>query len=53
MWCTAGNHYAQFWAAHSGGLATDADGLARLGFLHYNTLDEVDRVLEALERARP
>jgi cysteine desulfurase family protein (TIGR01976 family) len=27
---------------------TDAGGLVRIGFVHYNTVDEVDRVLEAL-----
>ena len=26
------------------------DGAVRVGFVHYNTLDEVDRVLEELAR---
>jgi selenocysteine lyase/cysteine desulfurase len=51
IWCTAGNHYATFWAAQSGGSTSDVDGMTRLGLLHYNTLEEVDRILEALERA--
>jgi selenocysteine lyase/cysteine desulfurase len=25
-------------------------GLVRIGFVHYNTFEEVDRVLEALEK---
>ena len=29
IWCTAGNHYAGFWDAHSGGLATNEEGMAR------------------------
>mmetsp|Transcript_34797 Transcript_34797/g.69350 ORF Transcript_34797/g.69350 Transcript_34797/m.69350 type:complete len:99 (-) Transcript_34797:206-502(-) len=52
VWCTAGNHYAQFWAAHSNGLATDDEGMTRIGFLHYNTLAEVHRVLDAIEGCR-
>ena len=52
IWCTAGNHYAQFWGEHSGGMANDDEGMARIGFLHYNTLAEVDRVLEAIERCK-
>ncbi|CAE7812702.1 csd [Symbiodinium sp. CCMP2592] len=51
IWCTAGNHYAGFWEAHSDGLATNEEGMARLGLLHYNSLREVDRVLAALEDA--
>ena len=53
VWCTAGNHYAGFWNDHSDGLATNADGMCRLGFLHYNTEAEIDRVLQALENCRP
>lgn len=48
IWTTSGNHYSGLWADHSGGLATTASGMARLGFLHYNTLDEIDSVLRAL-----
>ncbi|OLQ02112.1 putative cysteine desulfurase [Symbiodinium microadriaticum] len=51
IWCTAGNHYAGFWEAHSGGLATNEEGMARLGLLHYNSVGEVDRILAALEDA--
>ncbi|CAE7240508.1 sufS [Symbiodinium natans] len=51
IWCTAGNHYAGFWDEHSGGLANNDEGMARLGLLHYNTLTEVDRILAALEDA--
>lgn len=51
VWCTSGNHYAGFWDEHSGGLARNDAGMVRLSFLHYNTLQEVDRVLSALEDA--
>jgi len=50
VWCTAGTHYARLWDEHSGGLATNDRGMARISFLHYNTLDEVDRVLDVLKR---
>ena len=46
--CTSGNHYCNFWENVFPG-TTNQDGAVRLGFLHYNTLEEVDRVLEALE----
>jgi len=52
VWCTAGNHYAGFWQAQTTGVANNADGMARLGFLHYNTLEDVDRSLQALDAAR-
>jgi selenocysteine lyase/cysteine desulfurase len=49
VWCTSGNHYASLWTDHSGGLATsDGGGMARLGFLHYNTVEEVEYVLKVL-----
>ena len=51
VWTTAGNHYAGFWTDHSGGLATVEEGMCRIGLLHYNTLEEVDRVIDALEAA--
>ncbi|KAJ8608276.1 hypothetical protein CTAYLR_007279 [Chrysophaeum taylorii] len=44
IYCTAGTHYCSFWDAHFG-----VKGAARLSFLHYNTLDEVDAVLRALD----
>ncbi|CAK0841979.1 unnamed protein product [Prorocentrum cordatum] len=40
VWCTAGNHYAGFWGDLSAGLATPDTGMARIGFLHYNTLED-------------
>ena len=43
IWCTAGNHYAGFWKAQGGGLANNDDGMARLGMLHYNTLEDVEQ----------
>jgi len=50
IYCTSGNHYCTFWEdAFPGTSATNADGAARLGFLHYNTLDEVNFVLQTLE----
>ncbi len=54
VFCTSGNHYCTFWERDLGarhGL-DDVRGATRIGFLHYNTADEVDRVLEALERER-
>jgi cysteine desulfurase family protein (TIGR01976 family) len=52
VYCTAGNHYAGFWGQLSGGLANDEQGMCRIGLLHYNSLDEVDRIVEALDAAR-
>lgn len=49
VYCTSGNHYATFWEDAGDGLS-DVDGATRLGFLHYNTLSEVDRVVEALHQ---
>lgn len=51
IWCTAGNHYASFWEKYGGGLATVEEGMTRIGLLHYNTLEEVDRILRALDEA--
>jgi len=48
IWCTYGNHYAGFWNEHSGGLATNETGITRLGFLHYNTIEEVEEVVRVL-----
>jgi selenocysteine lyase/cysteine desulfurase len=31
---------------------SDSGGLVRIGFVHYNTVEEVDRVLEALHDLR-
>lgn len=41
-----GHYYALEVMAHLGVL--DSGGLVRIGFVHYNTVNEVDRVLEAL-----
>eukprot|EP00928_Gymnodinium_smaydae_P095613 TRINITY_DN8258_c0_g1_i1.p1 TRINITY_DN8258_c0_g1~~TRINITY_DN8258_c0_g1_i1.p1 ORF type:complete len:740 (-),score=157.21 TRINITY_DN8258_c0_g1_i1:271-2490(-) len=49
IWCTAGNHYAGFWEKQSNGSVNNADGMTRIGLLHYNTLDEVDEILNVLE----
>lgn len=54
IYCTSGNHYCTFWDRDFGrhyGL-DDVNGATRIGFLHYNSLSEVDRVLEALERRK-
>mmetsp|Transcript_18709 Transcript_18709/g.28210 ORF Transcript_18709/g.28210 Transcript_18709/m.28210 type:complete len:328 (-) Transcript_18709:2268-3251(-) len=42
--CTSGNHYCTFWQDTFG-----IPGATRLSFLHYNTLDDVDSALSALE----
>ena len=53
VYCTAGNHYSTMWSAgHVGPGFDDAEGVARLGLLHYNTHADVERILEALEAAR-
>ena len=44
----AGHFYAVALAKHLGVL--DQGGFVRIGFVHYNTLDEVDRVLDSLNR---
>jgi cysteine desulfurase family protein (TIGR01976 family) len=49
VWCTSGNHYAGFWNSQSDGRFSNDTGMTRIGLLHYNTLDEVDRILSALE----
>lgn len=54
IYCTSGNHYCTFWDRDFGpqyGL-DDVNGVTRIGFLHYNSVGEVDRVLEALERRK-
>jgi len=50
VWCTSGNHYGGYWAKQSGGLASQEEGMTRLGLLHYNTFQEVDEILTALEQ---
>ncbi|MDP1796897.1 MAG: cysteine desulfurase-like protein [Planctomycetaceae bacterium] len=44
-WC--GNHYGLPFTEAAG---LEPHGTLRIGLLHYNTVEEVDRVLEALER---
>jgi cysteine desulfurase family protein (TIGR01976 family) len=44
----AGHYYAVNAIDRLG--ASDGGGLVRIGFVHYNTIEEVDRVLEALAR---
>lgn len=41
--CTEGTHYCRFWQRRF-----QVDGAARLSFLHYNTLDEIHQVADAL-----
>ena len=47
--CTSGNHYNTYWEETLG--LDNVQGVARVGFLHYNTMADVDAVLEQLERA--
>jgi len=47
IYCASGNFYALGLSTRLG--VEDAGGWCRLGFLHYNTADEVDRVLQAIE----
>ena len=51
IYCTSGNHYCTFWNNYYSekGL-NDVDGVTRIGFLHYNTMEDVKRVLETLEK---
>ena len=50
IFCTSGNHYCTFWDdVFEGAGATNDAGAVRLGFLHYNTHEEVDTVLDALD----
>ena len=44
--CTHGNHYAVELVDHKMGLA---GGVTRLSFLHYNTVEEVERVVNILK----
>ena len=43
IWCASGNFYA---LDLSEGLELEPSGLVRLAFLHYNTMQEVDHVLQ-------
>jgi cysteine desulfurase family protein (TIGR01976 family) len=43
----SGDYYAVGVMEHLG--VADAGGLLRIGFVHYNTIEEVDRVLDALD----
>ena len=44
--CTHGNHYAVGLVEEGLG---EPGGVTRLSFMHYNTLQEVDRVVDILE----
>ena len=47
--CCSGNFYALALSEHLG--LESVGGFARVGFLHYNTMNEVERVLQAIEDA--
>jgi len=47
IWCTSGNHYATFWEKSFG--LSNEEGATRLGFLHYNTEKDVQKILQVLE----
>merc|ERR1712216_393993 len=50
IYCTSGNHYCTFWNAHYGHVGlNNTDGVTRIGFLHYNTMEDVEKVLKTLE----
>ena len=46
IFCTHGNHYAVDLVEKS---LQQGEGVTRISFLHYNTLEEVDRVVDELE----
>jgi len=46
IFCTHGNHYAVELVDNS---LQQEDGLTRISFLHYNTVQEVDRVVDEIE----
>ena len=50
IYCTSGNHYCTFWDEQfrDQGL-NGTDGVTRIGFLHYNTMEDVKGVLKTLE----
>ncbi|MCA9052733.1 MAG: cysteine desulfurase-like protein, partial [Planctomycetaceae bacterium] len=47
LWTWAGNHYAVPFTEAAG---LEPNGTLRIGLLHYNTADEVRRLIEALDR---
>ena len=55
IYCTSGNHYCTFWDTFEeggGGKNTalnSMDGVTRIGFLHYNTINDVQNVLNVLQ----
>ena len=49
IYCYTGHFYGYESVKRLGLLDDGKDGVARLGFVHYNTLDEVDRVLATLD----
>lgn len=46
IYCTHGNHYAPVLVEDE---LQRPEGVTRVSFMHYNTLEEVDRVVQALE----
>jgi len=44
--CTHGNHYAPYLVEES---MSRKEGVTRISFMHYNTLEEVDRVVKVLK----
>eukprot|EP00090_Calanus_glacialis_P030868 TRINITY_DN5023_c0_g1_i1.p1 TRINITY_DN5023_c0_g1~~TRINITY_DN5023_c0_g1_i1.p1 ORF type:complete len:763 (+),score=154.94 TRINITY_DN5023_c0_g1_i1:281-2569(+) len=46
IFCTHGNHYAVELVENS---LKQVEGVTRISFLHYNTVEEVDRVVDELE----
>ena len=49
VYCTHGNHYAVQLVEDALG---QVDGVTRVSFMHYNTLDEVDEILNTLNSKR-
>ena len=50
IYCTSGNHYCTFWDEQFSEQGINGtDGVTRIGFLHYNTMEDVERVLNTLE----
>lgn len=47
VYCTHGNHYAP---GLYDGEACPQEGTTRVSFLHYNSLEDVDKVLAAIHR---
>lgn len=50
IFCTYGNHYAITLVDEKLQLG-DAEGVVRTGFMHYNTEEDIDRILQAIAAA--